>query len=205
MATIVDGTAGINTPVEVEIQGATSGSIAIVAPAVAGTNTQTLVAATGTLTPKVLGSVVASTSGTSVSFTNIPSWSKTITLLFRNVSTSGITNYQIQLGSSAGFVTTGYNGASMRAVATATLVTADTTGFKLQSILATATSNGLVTFSTYDNLTWYGSGNVSDNTNGVMFTFGGAVTLPGVLDRIRITTINGTDVFDGGTISTMFE
>ena len=205
MATIVDGTAGINTPVEVEIQGATSGSIAIVAPAVAGTNTQTLVAATGTLTPKVLGSVVASTSGTSVNLINIPSWSQKITLLFRNVSTSGITNYQIQLGSSVGYKTSGYNGVSMRAVATATGTTVDTTGFRLQSLLASATSNGIVTFCTYDNLTWYGSGNVADNTNFVLFTFGGAVTLPGVLDRIRITTVNGTDVFDGGTISTMFE
>lgn len=125
--------------------------------------------------------------------------------MFRNVSTSGLSNYQIQLGSSAGYKTSGYNGVSMRAVATATGTTADTTGFRLQSLLATATSNGLVTFSTYDNLTWYGLGNVADSTNAVIFTFGGAVTLPGVLDRIRVTTVNGTDTFDAGSISIVLE
>lgn len=205
MTAIIDGTAGITTPIDVEIQGATSGSIIFAAPAVAGSNTQTLVATTGTLAPIVSSSSVATTSGTSIDITSIASWAKRITLLFRNVSTSGISNYQIQLGSSAGFVTSGYNGVSMRAVATATGTTADTTGFRLQSLLATATSNGLVTFLTYDNLIWYGMGSVGDNTNGVLCTFGGAVTLPGVLDRIRITTVNGTDTFDAGTISVVLE
>jgi hypothetical protein len=34
---------------------------------------------------------------------------------------------------------------------------------------------------------------------------GGTVTLGGTLDRVRITTVNGTDTFDAGTINILYE
>jgi hypothetical protein len=34
---------------------------------------------------------------------------------------------------------------------------------------------------------------------------GGSVTLSGTLDRVRITTVNGTDTFDAGTINILYE
>ena len=34
---------------------------------------------------------------------------------------------------------------------------------------------------------------------------GGNVTLSGTLDRIRLTTTNGTDVFDGGSVNIVYE
>jgi hypothetical protein len=34
---------------------------------------------------------------------------------------------------------------------------------------------------------------------------GGVLALGGVLDRIRITTINGTDTFDAGSINILYE
>jgi hypothetical protein len=33
----------------------------------------------------------------------------------------------------------------------------------------------------------------------------GKKTLSGTLDRVRITTVNGTDAFDAGTINIMYE
>jgi hypothetical protein len=33
----------------------------------------------------------------------------------------------------------------------------------------------------------------------------GAVTLSGTLDRVRITTVNGTDTFDAGSINILYE
>lgn len=33
----------------------------------------------------------------------------------------------------------------------------------------------------------------------------GSITLPGTLDRIRITTVNGTDTFDAGSVNIMYE
>jgi hypothetical protein len=34
---------------------------------------------------------------------------------------------------------------------------------------------------------------------------GGSITLSGSLDRIRITTVNGTDTFDAGSINILYE
>lgn len=203
MAIIIDGDNGLTTPGLVN----TADETIATTLAVSGATTVESLKINGTTTnvyPLATGTSVASTSGTSIGFTSIPSWSKRITIFFRGVSTSGTSNWQIQLGSSAGYVTTGYVGTSMRASVLATAASTDTTGFRLQFILATTLGSGVVRLSTYDNLTWYAEGNVGA-TDGVLSTFGGAVTLPNVLDKFRITTVNGTDAFDAGTISTMFE
>jgi hypothetical protein len=34
---------------------------------------------------------------------------------------------------------------------------------------------------------------------------GGSVALSGTLDRVRITTVNGTDTFDAGSINILYE
>jgi hypothetical protein len=34
---------------------------------------------------------------------------------------------------------------------------------------------------------------------------GGSKTLTGTLDRVRITTVNGTDTFDAGSINILYE
>jgi len=50
-----------------------------------------------------------------------------------------------------------------------------------------------------------------DGTSGVTYPAGGtantagAVTLSGTLDCVRITTVNGTDTFDAGSINILYE
>jgi len=51
---------------------------------------------------------VASTSGTSIDFTSIPSGVKRITVMFNGVSTSGTSNTQVQIGSGS-VETSGYS------------------------------------------------------------------------------------------------
>jgi hypothetical protein len=47
---------------------------------------------------------------------------------------------------------------------------------------------------------------VSSQTNSATGIVGsGSKTLSGTLDRVRITTVNGTDTFDAGTINIMYE
>ena len=62
--------------------------------------------------PLVSGTSQASTSGTSIDFTSIPSWVKRITVMFNGVSTNGTSNLQIQLGTGATptYTVTGYLG-----------------------------------------------------------------------------------------------
>jgi hypothetical protein len=109
------------------LNGATSGFTEIDAPAVAGSNTLVLPGGNGS-NGNILGTdgagnlswvngrmvletAKASTSGTSVDFTGIPSWVKRVTVMFSGVSTNGTSVVLVQLG--AGSVTTsGYLGAA---------------------------------------------------------------------------------------------
>ena len=75
--------------------------------------------ATQTLTNKTIqggaitsGTAVASTSGTSIDFTGIPSWVKRITLMLDGVSWNASVSPLIQIGDSGGLESTGYNAIS---------------------------------------------------------------------------------------------
>ena len=43
------------------------------------------------------------------------------------------------------------------------------------------------------------------NSGGESFMGSGSKTLSSTLDRIRITTVNGTDAFDAGSINILYE
>jgi hypothetical protein len=198
----------------VVISGNTSGSVTLSAPAVAGSSTQTLVAATGTLAPIVSGTAVASTSGTSIDFTGIPNWVKRITVMFNGVSTNATNSsrYLIQIGTGGTPTITGYlSQASSIGSATNTSLTSGliTTGFVLQGFLPFATAHafsGSIVITNITGNTWVSSGNLSNDSaaNGVAMS-AGRVSLSGVLDMVRITSVSTPDTFDAGTINIMYE
>ena len=204
------------------LQSSGGGQITIQEPATASNFTQTLPAATGnvvldsatqTLTNKTIqggaitsGTAVASTSGTSIDFTSIPSWVKRITVMFQGVSTNGTSTPQIQVGSGS-FTTTGYNSCgSVNAGTTVAATTNSTTGF----ILGAGGSSGDVrhgsaVLTLLGSNNWTIAGVFGYSQSNVSAFFGGSVALGGTLDRIRITTVNGTDAFDAGTINILYE
>lgn len=145
-----------------------------------------------------------STSGTSVNFTSIPSWVKKISVLFSSVSTSGTSNLLIQIGSGS-IVTTGYaSGASLIGAASAASTSA-TSGFLITVNEAAAyLKSGIITIANLSGNTWVSSGALG-LTIGGSFISGGNLTLSGILDQIRITTVNGTDTFDAGVINIIYE
>jgi hypothetical protein len=162
---------------------------------------------TGTLYPLVSGTAVASTSGTSIDFTGIPSTAKRITVMFNGVSTSGAaSDIQIQLGDSGGFETSGYTGGNgvIRNGGT-TNNYAFSAGFIVSSEISNATnSSGVVSICLIGSNNWSASGVVSLDGNRTTCA-GGAKTLSDTLTQVRITTVNGTDTFDAGTINIMWE
>ena len=150
------------------------------------------------------GTVQNSTSGTSIDFTGIPSWVKRITVMFNGVSTSITSNYLIQVGSTT-FQTTGY---SSRALRDGTSAATSTAGFLLTgSIAAGSLNGGLVTLTNISGNFWVFTSILCDATGGNNNYAGGYMTsaLSGVLDRVRITTVNGTDTFDAGSINIIYE
>lgn len=186
------------------LSGDTSGSITVSAPAVAGSNTQTLVATTGTLAPIVSGTAQNSTSGTSIDFTGIPSWVKRITVMFNGVS--AVTSpFQIQIGSGS-IDATGYlNGASWGGSGNTSY---STTGFSVTAsgvMAAGSTYSGQVILSTLGSNIWSEFGILAAGSSVGVSMSAGSKTLSGTLDRVRITTVNGTDTFDAGSINILYE
>jgi len=160
----------------------------------------------GALYPLVSGTAQASTSGTSIDFTGIPSWVKRVTVMFNGVSTNGTSIKQIQLGDAGGFETTGYLGAGIQLTdATSVNAATITTGFGIRSALAADTINGAVIIANLTGNTWVAQGSLTDSSRGAGYLVGGAKALSDVLTQVRITTVNGTDTFDAGSINILYE
>jgi hypothetical protein len=183
------------------------GSVEINPPDTASNFTQTLVPVTGTLAPLVSGTAVASTSGTSIDFTGIPSWVKRITVMFNGVSTNSTSQVQIQLGSTT-FSTSGYSSTASYG-GSGTQFAFATTGFITDpagSAMATVTRSGLYQFTLINGNNWVGSGTFGTGTGGQVTNScgGNSPTLSCTLDRVRITTVNGTETFDAGSINILY-
>jgi len=193
----------------VVLSGDTSGTVTLTVPAVAGTNTVTVPAGTGTMavqgvsTNIVSGTAVASTSGTSIDFTSIPSWVKRITVMLSGMSTNGSSIPIVQLGSGS-VQTTGYVAGATNNSSSGTIATF-TTGFGQNGAgAASYIYQGHCVLTLMNGTTWVSSHN-NHNGNGQTSNGGGNVTLSGTLDRVRITTVNGTDTFDAGSINILYE
>lgn len=188
----------------------------IITSADSGTVTGTMIAA-GTVTtsnlvqPLTLMTAQNSTSGTFIDFTGIPSWARRITLMFNGVSTNGTSVPQIQIGTSAGIQTSGYAGSGGIIYAGfSPYGTNFTSGFGLSQTGqwgATVILSGSATISLLDssNGTWVTNGWFAREDAPSSCYTGGKKTLSGTLDRVRITTVNGTDAFDAGSINVMYE
>ena len=193
-----------------------TGAVSLVAPVTNTNQTLTLPDNTGTLvstgstnvvTPAMLtqpftaGTAQASTSGTSIDFTSIPSWVKRITVMFSSVSTSGSSIVEIRLGTSGGVEATGY----LSGIMIGSSVQTSTTGFITLGALAAATRQGQFIISNLSGNTWSAMGNMYRSNDGVVGALSATKSLSGTLDRVRITTVNGTDTFDAGTINILWE
>lgn len=183
------------------LTGDTSGQVTLAAPAVAGTSTITLQAATATMSVNTLSTAVASTSGTSIDFTGLPSWVKRITVMFVGVSTSGISPIQIQIGNGSP-ETSGYLSGAQTAGSAANI----TSGFSLeQSCAATSVRHGMAFISTLGSNVWTYS-TITNRSDTTAISWGaGSKTTSATIDRVRITTVNGTDTFDAGSINILYE
>jgi hypothetical protein len=230
----------------VALNGSTSGSVTITAPAVAGTNTLTLPAVTSTLiygtqpsgtivgttdtqtltnktltSPTITGAVVSSmnssvitrataqdsTSGTAITFTGIPSWVKKITVILNGVSVSGSSLLQIQIGSGS-ILTTGYAGVSSL-IGTSGVSSSQYPGAGFYLFFSPASAgnitDGALILRNISGNIWVGSGTFGLENTTLSTVTNGKNTLSGVLDRVSVTTINGTDTFDAGSINILYE
>lgn len=154
----------------------------------------------------VAGTAVASTSGTSIDFTSIPSWVKRITVMFSGVSTNGTSIPMIQLGDAGGIETTGYLSTGSRIGSTTAASSAVTTGFGIGNVgVAAAVMDGSITISLFGSNRWVAFGGFTDSASTFTLFSSGGKTLSDTLTQVRITTVNGTDTFDAGSINILYE
>lgn len=193
--------------------GSTSGSITLSEPAVAGSNTLSLPAVTGTFViagqnSAITSGTAVSASSTSVDFTSIPSWVKRITVMLDGVSLSGTSNILFRLGSGSTptYVTTGYNDITVLTGAGSTNTTS-TGGFLLYDNAGSAASNyyGMIVFTNISGNNWVCNGQAGLTTRNIISWTSGSVAVGATLTAVRITTVNGTDTFDAGTINILYE
>lgn len=156
------------------------------------------------------GTAVASTSGTSVAFTSIPSWVKRITIMFGGVSTSGTTAFLIQLGTGGTptYTTSGYS--AYGAVITSAVISGavNTTGFQVgNSSSSTNAYGGSCVLTNVTSNSWasnaFFAASASVGNGGLLGA--GSISLAAALTALRITAGNGTDTFTAGSINILYE
>ncbi len=154
-----------------------------------------------------LGTPVDSTSGTSIDFTGIPAGVKQIVISFVSVSTNGSSTYLFQIGDSGGIENTDYLSMAVAFASGGSAQLEDRTiGYEnrvnVTSGSATIASGSItLTLENAGTFSWVATGMLF-NTSAKQCSFNaGSKSLSAVLDRVRITTISGTDTFDGGSIN----
>jgi hypothetical protein len=156
----------------------------------------------------IAGTAVASTSGTSIDFTSIPSWVKRVTVMFNGVSLSGTSDIFIQLGTSGTPETTGYTTNFSRSNSSSIATSSGITdGFSATCGVGVAANllYGQYVFSLLGSNTWTGSGVLYSAGTSYILNSSGAKTLAGTLNMIRLKSLNGTDTFDAGSINILYE
>jgi len=150
-----------------------------------------------------LGTAVATTSGTSIDFTGIPAGVKRITVMFGGVSTNGTSYVQVQLGDSGGIEDSSYLGATQ----TGSSGQQYSTGFLTDSGTGAASSvrHGVISIVNITGNVWAFSVNLGWSSSANAFIGGGTKTLSDTLTQIRLTTVNGTNTFDAGSVNISWE
>ena len=77
----------------------------------------------------------------------------------------------------------------------------------MDNVLQSASNSrhGIFTFTNISGNGWAMAGNMGYSNTAVGNFMGGSIPLAATLDRIRITTVNGTDTFDAGAINILYE
>jgi hypothetical protein len=186
------------------LNGATSGNVTIDANAISGTSVITLPVGSGTFPLMTLSTAVATTSGTAIDFTSIPSWVKKITVMFNGVSTNGTSGILVQIGSGS-VTTTGYISTSNETSSGGVSNISSTSGFVVKSTAAANILSGSMTLTLINTNIWISAHVSKISTGNVIIGAGDCTALGGSLDRVRLTAVNGTDTFDAGLINILME
>ena len=152
--------------------------------------------------PLTRGTPIATTSGTSHTFTGIAAGANRITLMLDGVSLSGTDELLVQIGDSEGIETSSY---ISRASAGSTGSGVVTDGFIITVTLAASKLiTGSCVFKRMDGNKWVENGMFERDAGATQRISSGVKTLSGELTELRLTR-TGSDTFDAGSINIFTE
>jgi hypothetical protein len=143
-----------------------------------------------------------------IGFTGIPAWAKRVTLMLYDVSvTTNSVSILVQLGTSSGYETSAYESGSVRVANGGSVTYANASnGLLLYNFFGSEVLSGIFSISLVSGNIWVSTHSANaESTTSLIVTGSGKKALSGTLDRIRIATNNGADLFDSGTINVLFE
>ena len=152
-------------------------------------------------------SAQASTSGAAIDFTGIPSWAKRVTVMFNGVSTNGASPIQVQLMTGSSTPTTsGYVGSVQGPFDNSPGAAFHSSGFRISNPnQASNVHHATMLITNLSSNTWSEMSVASWSSSGGAGMGSGTVPLSAALTGVRITTMNGTDTFDAGSINILYE
>lgn len=157
--------------------------------------------------PPTQGTSVASTSGSTVAFTALPSWVRRVDIMLSAVSLAALNNILINLGTGAGptYATTGYASATTtHQGGGASGVANVTTGFQITNQTgANVSFHGVISLFLVDASanTWAASGNWAQSDSLFSGMVAGSISLPGTLTAVRLQT---PSTYDAGLINIQY-
>jgi hypothetical protein len=141
------------------------------------------------------------TSGNSISLTDVPSWAKKITISFEGVGISGSENLLVRIGGES-VETSGYQSTSSK-VSTDVSTANSIVGFIIQSDGFTALLSGHLNLTTNGSNKWIFSHTMRGGLSASYFGAGNK-TISSTLQTITISTTN-TNTFTAGSINVIYE
>lgn len=157
----------------------------------------------GTLYPLVSVASQSLNTLTTADFTGIPSWATRIVISFNGTSVNGGDATWVRLGTSGGFVTTGYVSSGGIMGGSTTAVTNSTVAFNVQSTNNSYLFSGQMTLTNIGGDIWIQS-HVGKATTNYVVHGGGNLSLGGTLTQVRILTSGGS-AFDAGSVDLSYE
>lgn len=147
-----------------------------------------------------VGTVQATTSGTTIDFTGIAAGANRITVMLQDVAMDATDNLLIQIGDSGGIVATAYSSIS----ADVTGTSSSTAGFIIENGSTSLSITGIMTLTRLTGNTWI-SGHTAQRIGASSHLYGaGSKTLTGELTQLRLTSVSASD-FVAGQVNIFYE
>jgi len=147
------------------------------------------------------GTVVATTSGTAFDFTSIPAGVQGIDVIFDGVNLSSTDNILVQVGTSGGFVTTGYLSTGIATNGDNGGNATSTSGMIIRRGAGTNVCHAILSLKRIapgsNDWVQSHSGQVA---SGIAASGGGRISLGAELDRVRVTR-TGSNTFSAGNLN----